>query len=700
MRSADVDRTRALAGRWGTWILPYWMESQLDPSASAWEPDSGDGPLRNVAAHDVAPVGTIGAPQVATVDPRGLVTPVDGGWSLDWWVGADDRWHIPSREVAVRQSLLEAAPVVDTAMRVPGGDVAQRVWAFADPDAGPVLAVELRNDGRVPVAIALAVRPYGVDGAARVDEISIDTRGIVVDGRRAVWFPKPAARVAASTWDDGDVASVVMSGGALEASDVSARCDAGLAQVAAVMPLSHGTSFVVLLPLDPDAVDVGAAAPDVVPPADAVARGWASHRSRSARMVVPDANLATAFDVALSQVMLAAAGARLDRPGVREVATFTRALDRMGLRDEVDPVIAGLADGQGPGGRLGGDDPDQAATGAVLVAAGSHWSLGRDDALVDALAGQLAAGAHHRPGAGRLVRKLPPLGPVAAAWQLAGSRQVAVALSATGQPDAAAAIDAATRDLVEAVANAAVELDAAEMLDLLLLDVVAPSSAEADLVVERVQLHDSAVVVQHPSGLSPERTARLASVELRRGSRDALDRIQWLIGAAGSDRAWPTVVSPRSGLGCGGSAWSAVAAAAFVDLVADLMCVVDVDTRQVRILPVVAEDWLGSGIEAHGLCTPLGVVSFAIRWHGERPAVLWEVEAHDDGEIHVSVPGLDPSWSSDDAKGDALLAAPAVGDSPSDDINDTVTEGGLEGGEAEGGGGDGPRLPPEGISFG
>ena len=29
--------------------------------------------------------------------PPGLVTPPGGGWSLDWWIGADDRWHLPSR---------------------------------------------------------------------------------------------------------------------------------------------------------------------------------------------------------------------------------------------------------------------------------------------------------------------------------------------------------------------------------------------------------------------------------------------------------------------------------------------------------------------------------------------------------------------------------------------------------------------------
>ena len=36
--------------------------------------------------------------------------------------------------------------------------------------------------------------------------------------------------------------------------------------------------------------------------------------------------------------------------------------------------------------------------------------------------------------------------------------------------------------------------------------------------------------------------------------------------------------------------------------------------------------WLGVDFEAHGLAIGLAsTLSFAIRWHGDRPAVLWEV---------------------------------------------------------------------------
>ena len=64
--------------------------------------------LTNVTPRNWTMVGNVGSPWEAIVDPRGLVTPWFDGWSLDWWIGADDRWHFPSREAAVRQRLVDA----------------------------------------------------------------------------------------------------------------------------------------------------------------------------------------------------------------------------------------------------------------------------------------------------------------------------------------------------------------------------------------------------------------------------------------------------------------------------------------------------------------------------------------------------------------------------------------------------------------
>ena len=55
------------------------------------------------------------------------------------------------------------------------------------------------------------------------------------------------------------------------------------------------------------------------------------------------------------------------------------------------------------------------------------------------------------------------------------------------------------------------------------------------------------------------------------------------------------------------------------------------------------------------------MASFALRWHGERPALLWEVipgsgvDPTGSGP-QFTAPGLDPSWSATGWTGEALLA--------------------------------------------
>ncbi len=100
-------------------------------------------------------VGVLGRPGWAEVDERGAVRAADGSWRLDWWVGAD-RWRDPRAEVAVRHGARDGTPVFETALRVDGGDVRQRVYAAAERDG--LVMVEVENDSPAPVAIAFLLR--------------------------------------------------------------------------------------------------------------------------------------------------------------------------------------------------------------------------------------------------------------------------------------------------------------------------------------------------------------------------------------------------------------------------------------------------------------------------------------------------------------------------------------------------------------
>jgi hypothetical protein len=63
-------------------------------------------------------------------------------------------------------------------------------------------------------------------------------------------------------------------------------------------------------------------------------------------------------------------------------------------------------------------------------------------------------------------------------------------------------------------------------------------------------------------------------------------------------------------------------------------------------------EWAGQPVEVHDAPTAHGRVSFAVRWHGTSPALLWECERPG---VRLTAPGLDATWATAERTGEALL---------------------------------------------
>jgi hypothetical protein len=712
-------RTRAAAQIGVDWVWPFWLERQVDPGSPAFIPRGHLPFLTNITQRNWTMVGNVGSPWEAIVDPRGLVTPWFDGWSLDWWIGADDRWHFPSRETAVRQSLVEAAPVVETAMAVPGGDAVARTYAV---QAGEELVVvEIENRSRLPFAVALAVRPYNPEGLAVVERIRLhDERVVTVDGRPAVLFPKAPARMAASTFHEGDVALVVTGGRAGPDLAADVYCDAGMAQAAFLFPLAHGASLRVALPMVPTrrtrrrglarrrAERVQAPElPASLPAAHAVARGWATHGARGMRLELPDPRLAEAVEANRRYLLLFHDGADIT-PGpttyhrfwFRDAAYMVSALDRYGLHDEAAEVLRSYPGRQHFDGFFFSQRQEWDANGAALWTMAEHWRLTRDEALVRELAHSVSKGVRWIDRKRRSKRRrrdpevrglLPPgisaehLGPFDYFywddfWSRRGLLDGAALLRAAGNGEAAAVAERWAAELGADV-DQSLALVAERRGDLVIpagprrrLDPGAIGSlaacwplrlrppddpaivATADAIREQFCLGDAFFQGISHTGLGTYLTLQLAFVELEAGDRRALDRLRWMLDAATPTWTWPEAIHPQLGGGCMGDGHHGWAAADVLTFVRQLL-VREGDDGGLVLCSLLPDGWAGQALEVHDAPTHAGRLSYGVRWHGDRPALLWELHPHPgEGEVRLTAPGLDPAWSSTAPQGEALLA--------------------------------------------
>jgi hypothetical protein len=257
----------------------------------------------------------LGSSHQALVDEHGAITPDGGRWQLDWWIGADDRWHLPAREAAVRQTLVGAAPVVETALRIPGGDAVHRAWGVGGP-AG-LVAVEIENASPAPFVAALVIGP-AVSGRVR----SVATRGswVTVDGRPALRAPRPASRWAAGL--PSETFDVVAAGGAQARPFTGVGGRRTRLEVALLHPVAHRTRLRWALAAGrPDrSVPVEAVDLSLLPDAGAAAAGWDAQLRRGMRVAVPDEWLQRAIDAGRATVLLAAEARR--RPSPDDVAAL------------------------------------------------------------------------------------------------------------------------------------------------------------------------------------------------------------------------------------------------------------------------------------------------------------------------------------------------------------------------------------------
>lgn len=504
------------------------------------------------------PLGTLDGPEPVAADPRGAVR-LATGWELDWWIGAEDRWHVPSESPTVRQGLLGACPVTETRLRVPSGDAVQRLYAARDRSGADVVVAEVTNETKVPFAVTFVLRT--VDGRAP-GRIDVTDRVVAVEGQVVATIPRVPGRVAFAVegGPETDELRAVVEGGNAGLPGGSGLRGTGT-QVALVYPLAHTASVRIAVPMAPVTEPIDLAG---LPDAKRVVSGWQTQARQGTRLVLPERRLQEGVDARVRRSLLVGAG----DPYAPEQ------LDLFGFPAEAEAVLRALI----------ADATAVAEPGRALRTLGRHVAFTGDRVFARAAVDAVAT----------LIARLASSGSVEDLRRGAvGASLATTLLGLAGHKRGATDADRAARAMTERAAA------------------LSPPG--------------------HADAVSPEAQIRAT------------------VRAASGTWRWPDDADARQG-------------ADLVEAVRDLLIAEEADG--LALSPVVPIAWLGQGWEVHDAPTVHGTISFAVRWHGDRPALLWDHTGRTVDGLRLSAPGLDPTFATVEARGEALLAPVALPPTP------------------------------------
>ncbi|HXG09875.1 MAG TPA: hypothetical protein VNK04_08815 [Gemmataceae bacterium] len=671
------------------WVWPFWVERQFNPRDIAFVPRAFSITHVNLTHRNWTAVGQPDCDWLPIVDPRGLVTPLFDGWSLDAWVITDDgKRLLPSRaEWAEQRLLLEDGPAVETSARQDGSElrsVVDVVWEGNKPCCR--VQVSGRSAGRGWLVVA--IRPVNPEGVSFIHDIKLedDRRTLRVNGEASVHLDRTPDRVCMSHYHRGDVLQDL--GPAQERESVVD--DVGLATAAALYRLEPERSAEVLVrvPLvetrHPDP-----AFPNSVPTIPRHPTSWKTALEGVCILRVPDGRMRFLFDAALRMLVLHAPGEVYPGPYTykrfwfRDAAFILEALLAAGLLDRVRRAIERFPGRQNRAGYFRSQEGEWDSNGEAIwiidryrrlsgrrlnpplvraVARGADWIRRKrlSDALDRPHAGLMPAGfsAEH-------------LGPNDFYywddfWSAAGLRAAAAILREADDARLAGEYEREAQRLLAAVDRSIARLAAQRgrpgvpaspyrRMDAGAIGSVAASYplrlweardprllATVEFLLHNCMVRGGFFQDMIHSGINAYLTLHLAQVLLRAGDRRFFDLVRAVAELASPTGQWPEAIHPHTGGGCMGDGQHLWAAAEWVLMMRNLF--VREEGDRLVLASGLPDEWLGEGthLKLGPTPTPFGPITVAVVPHAEQVEVCWEAAWRTEPPvIEVALPGTE-----------------------------------------------------------
>jgi hypothetical protein len=578
------------------WVWPYWIERQFDPNDDSFIPRAFSITHINLTHRNWTAIGYPDCAELPIVDPRGLLTPVLDGWSLESWLQTEDgRCLLPSRAIDCQQRQeLDLGVRITTETAQPGLTLRSRAWVQLDAGI-PVCKLQIQGQSDANAWLVLALRPYNPEGISFIHQVQLSPQrsAWTVDGTQRVEFSTAAARHHVSDYRHGDVYIHLQD----RDDQPEGRCKVGMVTAAALFPIKAGA-----------AAELTASIPlAATAPANLVPDAWSSAHRQTCQLNCPEPLYQSLYDAALTSLILHSPDDVYPGPFTykrfwfRDAAFIIHALLCVGLTARAERALARFPERQTALGYFRSQEGEWDSNGQVLwilqrffaltgqvpaakwfdpIRRGARWILRKRlaDDLDGPHAGLLPAGfsaEHLGPNdyyywddfwgiaglraAADLLRDQDP-GLAQEFTQAAGSFAAAVerSLASCAQRLGRPGMPASPYRRMDAGAIGSlawgypVQLCAPE--DPRLLDC-------AEFLLQRCFVHGAFYQDMIHSGLNPYLTLHVAQVLLRAGDPRHLALMDAVAALASPTGQWPEAIHPRTGGGCMGDGHHVWAAA-------------------------------------------------------------------------------------------------------------------------------------------
>lgn len=340
------------------WVWPYWVARQFDPTDPSFIPRAFSITHVNLSHRNWTAVGLPDCDELPIVDPRGLMTPILDGWSLDAWVVPEEGGAalIPSQEKeAIQRLFLEPRPVIETKTQRDGLRLRTRADVASDGDGVAARLTATAASDR-PAWIVISARPTNPEGVSFIHKIKARQSGRrwTLDEGRRIEFDAAPDRVSLSDYRRGDVAIHLHK--PFDADEI--ECNVGLATGAAMFRMTPGEEMEVeaQVPIASVKPERGPRSRDGAISDGAAGRGgggsididasWRAAMASTCRMEAPDEWMRFLFDASLRTMVLHSPGDVYPGPYTykrfwfRDASFILDAMLALGMTERVERVLA------------------------------------------------------------------------------------------------------------------------------------------------------------------------------------------------------------------------------------------------------------------------------------------------------------------------------------------------------------------------